>query len=212
MPRILLTSGPTREYLDPVRYLTNASSGRMGAALAETAIDRGFEVVIVSGPVDIEYPPAARVVPVLTTEEMLDAAIAEFPTCDGVIGVAAPCDFRPVVFSDQKLKKQGNGLQLDLVETPDILAALGRSKREGQWIVSFALETDDPRNRAIEKLKRKRADLIVLNGPAAIDAVETSVELIDPEGETVAHSEGPKSDIARQIVDTVVKRFLPQDD
>lgn len=179
----------------------------MGAALAETAVDEGFEVVIVSGPVDIVYPSSARVVPVVTTAEMLEAASAEFASCDGVIGVAAPCDFRPAVFSDSKLSKQGHGLRLDLIETPDILAALGKSKRDDQWIVSFALETDDPRNRAIAKLRRKRADLIVLNGPAAIDALQASVELIDAEGKTVVRIDGKKTEIARGIIDTVISRF-----
>src|SRR5215468_10746867 len=96
MARILITSGPTRQYLDPVRYLTNASSGRMGQALAQAAIDRGHTVTIVSGPVEIAYPVAARVIPVVSTEEMLEAAAAEFDGCDGLIGVAAPCDYRPV--------------------------------------------------------------------------------------------------------------------
>ncbi len=94
MARILITSGPTRQYLDPVRYLTNASSGRMGAALANAALELGHEVVIVSGPVQVVYPSAARIVPVISTEEMLAAVQTEFPTCQGVIGAAAPCDYR----------------------------------------------------------------------------------------------------------------------
>src|SRR6266436_5994340 len=95
MARILITSGPTRQYLDPVRYLTNASSGRMGRALVEAALALGHEVVVVSGPVEIDYTKAARVVPVTSTEEMLTAAGHEFESCDGLIGAAAPCDYRP---------------------------------------------------------------------------------------------------------------------
>src|SRR3954451_20832942 len=96
MARILITSGPTRQFLDPVRYLTNASSGRMGRALAEAALEFGHDVVIVSGPVDIDYPNSAKCVPVVSTEEMMAAATREFEFCDGLIGAAAPCDYRPV--------------------------------------------------------------------------------------------------------------------
>src|SRR5437868_4276576 len=107
MARILITSGPTRQYLDPVRYLTNASSGRMGAALAEAALALRHEVVIVTGPVSVEYPSTARVVPVITTDEMLAAARREFAGCDGVIGAAAPCDYRPEMVALHKLAKTG---------------------------------------------------------------------------------------------------------
>src|SRR3954464_10267241 len=103
MARILITSGPTRQYLDPVRYLTNASSGRMGKALAEAAIDVGHEVVIVSGPVEVKYPPQAEVIEIISTEEMLAECRRLFPGCDGVIGVAAPCDYRPVHVEPQKI-------------------------------------------------------------------------------------------------------------
>src|SRR5689334_15998371 len=114
LARILITSGPTRQYLDPVRYLTNASSGRMGAALAEAALASGHEVVIVSGPVDVAYPQAARVERVVSTEEMLVAARREFPSCDGLIGVAAPCDYRPVMVAASKIAKTGTPLELHL--------------------------------------------------------------------------------------------------
>ena len=97
LARILLTSGPTRQHIDPVRYLTNASSGRMGAALVQAAVDAGHEVIVVSGPVDVAYPARAKVVPVVSTEDMLAACQIAFPECDGLIGVAAPCDYRPSV-------------------------------------------------------------------------------------------------------------------
>ncbi|HEX3725066.1 MAG TPA: phosphopantothenoylcysteine decarboxylase, partial [Pirellulales bacterium] len=119
MSRILITSGPTRQYLDPVRYLTNASSGRMGAALADAALAHGHEVVIVSGPVSIEYPAGVEVLSVVSTEEMLEVASRVFPTCQGLIGVAAPCDYRPVRVSPGKISKTGEPLLLHLVETPD---------------------------------------------------------------------------------------------
>src|SRR4051794_23641137 len=141
MARILITSGPTRQYLDPVRYLTNASSGRMGAALAAAANERGHEVIVVSGPVGVEYPPGAEVRWIVSTEEMLAACQELFPTCDGVIGAAAPCDYRPVRVEQQKITKTGQPLELHLVETPDVIATLGATKRVGQWLVGFALET-----------------------------------------------------------------------
>src|SRR5271157_3677911 len=112
MPRILLTSGPTRQYLDPVRYLSNGSSGRMGKALAEAALEAGHEVLIVSGPVEIRYPRAARVIAVISTEEMLDACLNAFPKCDGLIAAAAPCDYRPKVVATQKIRKTGRTLDV----------------------------------------------------------------------------------------------------
>src|SRR5919109_1600409 len=128
MPRILITSGPTRQYLDPVRYLTNASSGRMGRALAEAALALGHEVVIVSGPVEVEYPPEATVVSVVSTEEMLTAAAMEFERCDGLIGAAAPCDYRPVRVEPNKIPKTGLPVDLHLIETDDVVATLGAKK------------------------------------------------------------------------------------
>ena len=105
MARILITSGPTRQFLDPVRYITNASSGRMGAALAGAALRREHEVVIVSGPVAIDYPDGAVVIPVVTTDEMLQVATREFENCNGAIGAAAPCDYMPRVVQEQKISK-----------------------------------------------------------------------------------------------------------
>src|SRR3954453_21780780 len=118
MARILITSGPTRQYLDPVRYLTNASSGRMGRALAAAALELGHEVVVVSGPVNVEYPKAADVRPIVSTEELLAVCKELFPSCGGAIGAAAPCDYRPVRVETQKIAKTGQPLMLNLVETP----------------------------------------------------------------------------------------------
>jgi len=127
MNRILITSGPTREYLDPVRYLSNGSSGRMGAALAEAVLQQGEMPVLVSGPATVSYPQKADVHWVETTDQMLQCCLKLVPQCAGVIGAAAPCDFRPVALSEQKIAKpkDGSGMTLRLVETPDILAALG---------------------------------------------------------------------------------------
>ncbi len=208
MARILITSGPTRQYLDPVRYLTNGSSGRMGSALAQAALDAGHEVVIVSGPVAIEYPSEAEVHSVITTDEMHQAAQDQFVRCDGLIGVAAPCDYRPVRVQRQKIAKTGSPLILELVETPDIVAALGAQKRPNQWVVGFALETQDHHFRALRKLEQKRCDLMILNSPSAMDATETSVEIVAPTGAILETASGPKSVVAAVILATIQHRLI----
>lgn len=207
MSRILITSGPTRQHLDPVRYLTNASSGRMGAALASAVIEAGYQAVIVSGPVDIEYPQAAEFVPVVSTEEMLEASLQVFPTCDGLIAVAAPCDYRPVVVASEKIRKTGEPLELRLVETPDIVASLAQIKGS-QWMVAFALETEDERMRALQKLERKSCDLIVINGPEAMHAVDTQVEVIDAAGRVLASLCGSKRQVAGNVVSVIQQRLI----
>ncbi len=210
--RILITSGPTRQYLDPVRYLTNASSGRMGRALAEAALALGHEVVVITGPVEIEYPAAARVVPVVSTEEMLEAAAAEFDDCDGLIGAAAPCDYRPVRVESHKINKTGQPIDLHLIETDDVVATLG-AKKGRRWVVGFALETEDHRLRALAKLERKFCDLIVSNSPSAISALTNDVEVLTPAGEAIATLAGPKEEVAQailQIIDSRLSRRAQQ--
>jgi phosphopantothenoylcysteine decarboxylase / phosphopantothenate---cysteine ligase len=209
MARILITSGPTRQYLDPVRYLTNASSGRMGAALAAAAIEQGHEVIVVTGPVSVEYPARALVRPIVSTEDLLAVCQDLFPTCDGVIGAAAPCDYRPLRVEQHKIAKTGQPLLLQLVETPDVMATLGATKRPGQWLVGFALETDDQRFRALTKLERKSCDLIVLNGPAAMDAADNQVEIFDKSGAVVAAVAGSKETVAARIMQVIQQRFMP---
>lgn len=208
MARILITSGPTRQYLDPVRYLTNASSGRMGSALANQALQRGHQVVIVSGPVNIVYPQDAEVHSVITTDEMLEVAGRFFPECDGLIGVAAPCDYRPLKVNDQKIPKTGQPLLLELVETPDVVASLAIAKRPHQWVVGFALETEDRHFRAITKMEHKCCDLMVLNGPQAIDSDQTELELIDPSGSVVGRFLGHKESVAAKIVGHIQRRLI----
>jgi phosphopantothenoylcysteine decarboxylase / phosphopantothenate---cysteine ligase len=210
MARILITSGPTRQHLDPVRYLTNASSGRMGAALAAAAIDAGHQVAIVSGPVDVEYPAAAEVIRVVSTEDMLAACLTAFPACDGLIAAAAPCDYRPVAVASQKIRKSGGPLKLELVETPDVVAALAAIKTASQWLVAFALETEDRHLRAMQKLERKSCDLIVLNGPEAIDAADTSVEILGKDGQTLGSFHGGKNVVAGEILGVIQRRFKPE--
>lgn len=206
--RILITSGPTRQYLDPVRYLTNASSGRMGAALTQAALEKGYEVVVISGPVSVEYPAEAEVHWIVSTEELLETAERLYPTCDGVIGAAAPCDYRPHRVASHKLAKTGEPLVLQLEETPDVVASLGQTKKPNQWAVGFALETEDQRFRAITKMERKCCDLMVLNGPEAMDALENQVEVLDRQGAVVAHLEGSKLQVARGILSAIESRLV----
>ncbi len=208
MARILITSGPTRQYLDPVRYLTNASSGRMGRELAAAALELGHEVLVVSGLVSVEYPAGAEVRHVISTEDLLATCQELFPACDGVIGAAAPSDYRPLLVQEQKIAKTGQPLVLNLIETPDVMATLGASKRAGQWLVGFALETDDQRFRALTKLEKKSCDLIVLNGPAAMDAADNDVEVLDKSGAVVAALSGSKQSVARGILRTIQERLI----
>ena len=203
MKRLLITSGPTREYLDPVRFLSNASSGKMGCALAKAAIDRGWQVVLVSGPVTIEYPPEAELHRVVSTAEMLEQALRLFPDCDAVIGAAAPCDYMPKIASEKKLSKAGFSGCFEFAETPDILAALGKIKRPDQMIVAFALETHDAQNRAMLKMERKNADYIVLNGPKAINADEVEITLYCRCGKCFPQFHGPKEEAASFILEKI---------
>lgn len=208
MSKILITSGPTRQYLDPVRYLTNGSSGRMGAALAQAALDLGHEVEVVSGPVSVEYPRRARVTHIISTEELLEACLKLFPNCDGLIAAAAPCDYRPRVVEIHKIAKTGAPLTLELIETQDVAALLGAQKRVDQWTVGFALETDDARFKAITKLEKKNCDLIVLNGPEAMDSLQNEVEILDRGGETAGRFHGSKESVAKGILEVIGARLI----
>ena len=203
MAHILITSGPTRQYIDPVRYLTNASSGQMGSCLADACLASGHDVTIISGPVSSKYPAKANVIPVVTTAEMLEAAVDLFPAVDGVIGAAAPCDYTPIIVSDRKIKKTGEGLTLHLKEPPDVIATLGATKKTTQWVVGFALETYAHRFRALRKLQAKCCNLIVLNGPSAMNSPNNSIEILDPAGAIVNAFVGTKHDVAVTILNAI---------
>lgn len=203
MAKILITSGPTRQYIDPVRYLTNASSGRMGGALAQSALQMGHQVTLVSGPVAVDYPVQAKVISVVTTQEMLTVVQQLFPEHDGLIGAAAPCDYMPRKILTEKISKDGRPLQLELVETPDVVASVATSKRDNQWVVGFALETDDRRFRAIVKMQRKCCDLMVSNGPTAIDSEMNDVEILASDGLLLAQVSGSKSQVADSILERI---------
>lgn len=205
---VLLTAGPTREYLDDVRYLSNASSGKMGYALAAAAIHAGWDVDLVSGPVSLSPPVGCRFHPVVTTAEMKQACLQEIPHCDGVIAAAAVCDFRPRRRQPGKITKTGAPLSFEFEETEDVLAELGRLK-EHRWIVGFALEARDPRENALRKLRHKGCDFILLNDPSAIGSENTAIELLDASGTVRETWSGSKQDVAMSIV-AWLQKHLPR--
>lgn len=197
--KILITAGPTREYLDDVRYLSNASSGRMGYALAESALRAGHRVVLVTGPVDLPPPVGCEVYAVETTAQMRDACVAAFPDCDGVIAAAAVCDYKPKQRIQGKIAKTGEAISIEMIETDDVLAELGRMK-DDHWIVGFALEAHNPRENALQKLRAKNCNWIVLNAPTAIGSETNAVELIDTSGEAIQSWSGTKTEVAANLI------------
>jgi len=203
--KIVIAAGPTREPIDPVRYLSNGSSGKMGYAIAGAAARRGAEVVVVSGPVELAAPYGVRVVPVTTSREMRDAVMAERIGAHAVFMVAAVSDYAPQA-SPSKLKKTGGPLTLVLEEGPDILAELGRTKGR-EILVGFAAETDDLLANAAKKLASKNADFIVANDVAAagigIGSDRNAVTILARDGAPLAVAEASKTEIAEAILDRV---------
>lgn len=203
--RVLVTSGATREYIDPVRFLSNASSGKMGAAIAFALIEFGFEPVVVSGLVGVSYPVGVEVYFVETTGEMLDKSVSIFGGCVGVIGAAAPCDYKPKNFSVQKIAKSesGVGLFIEFEQTADIIGELGKLKRSDQWSVGFALETESGKSNAMTKLRNKNCDFIVLNSPESINNDSATLKLFNTREELIANLTGNKKDIAKKLIKSI---------
>jgi phosphopantothenoylcysteine decarboxylase/phosphopantothenate--cysteine ligase len=203
--KVLVTAGPTVEDIDPVRYISNRSSGKMGYAVAEAARKRGAQVILVSGPSDLQFPNTIRV---RTTEEMRRAVMEYAPDADVVIKAAAPLDFRPKSVAEQKIKKTGADLAIDLEPTADILKELG-SRKNGQVLVGFAAETENHLEHGREKLKAKNLDLIVVNpvsGPdSAFDSDMNHATLIDASGQTEEIPLVSKQVMADKILDRVVQ-------
>ncbi|MGH9533710.1 MAG: bifunctional phosphopantothenoylcysteine decarboxylase/phosphopantothenate--cysteine ligase CoaBC [Terriglobales bacterium] len=201
---VLITAGPTREPLDPVRYFSNRSSGRMGFALARAAARQGARVVLIAGPATAEPPSDAviEVIRVSTAEEMAAAALARFATCDAAILAAAVADYRPARVAGAKLKKSAQPLQVEMVSTTDILAELGRRKA-GQLLVGFAAESGDPRAAAQAKRRAKNADLMVANDVSqpgvGFDSADNAVVLVTAAGEAPL-PRASKDQIAEQIL------------
>ena len=209
--RILITAGPTRERIDPVRYIGNFSTGKMGFALAEACAQAGAEVELVAGPVSLNtVSPLIHRTDVESAAEMYEAAATKFTQCDAAILCAAVADFTPAVKADQKLKREGDGLTLSLQPTTDIAAALGRAKRQGQKLVGFALETNDELAHAREKLKKKNLDFIVLNSlrdKGAGFAFDTNKITILSADDCVEFPLKSKTDVARDITDRLCALF-----
>ena len=203
---VLVTAGPTQEPLDPIRFLSNHSSGRMGFAVAEAARDRGARVILVAGPTEVAPPAGVEVLRVGTAEEMREAVLGRFGEATVVIKAAAVADYRPALARGQKLKKQDAPLRLDLEPTSDILGELGKRK-QGQILVGFAAETDDVVANARDKLAKKNLDLIVANDVRAADAgfgVDTNrVTLIGRAGAPGELSLLSKREVAERILDRV---------
>lgn len=208
MAHILLTAGPTRAYLDDVRFLTNASSGRMASAIAKAALAAGHKVTIVSGPVMVDYPRAARVIPVVTTADMLAACMQELPRINGVIAAAAPCDFEPEKRATGKIPRQGTALTIRLKPTTDVIATLARRAAARQWMVAFALEPGGDPARALEKITTKRCDLIVVNDLSAIDAAKTAVTVYDRSHARVGVKTGTKPAVATWLVRLIEETLM----
>ena len=203
--RLLILSGPTREYLDPVRYLSNASSGKQGIALAAEALARGHEVDLVQGPVHVSPPPECRTFSVVSTQEMLERARELHPACDALIGAAAVCDYRPDTSLDHKRKRHEGGWTLRLLPNPDILRELGGQK--GKRIhIGFALETDKLIENSLRKLEEKALDWIVANHPDAIEAEESSYTLLGADGSRRDLGRISKQALAGELLDLVESR------
>ena len=205
---LLITAGPTQEPLDPVRYLSNRSSGRMGYALAEAAQARGARVILVSGPVSLQPPAGAKVVPVRTAAEMRDAVFAHLEPATIIVKCAAVADFRPSAVATEKIKKTGAPLSLELEPTPDILAELGQ-KRGNRLLVGFAAETENLREYARRKLAAKNCDMIVANlvgqSDSGFEAESNEVVLALRSGEFILIERAPKREIADRILTQVRK-------
>ena len=205
--KILITAGPTYEKIDPVRFIGNYSSGKMGFALAEECSRRGAKVVLVAGPVSLTCTESIQRVDVESCKEMYEAAVGEFPNCDAAILCAAVADFRPETIAEQKIKRVGDELLLKLKPTQDIAATIGSMKGEGQRIVAFALETNEEESNAQRKLEKKNADFIVLNSTripgTTFQADDNQITIINKEGKK-SYAKKPKAEVARDIIDELV--------
>ena len=207
--KVLVTAGPTFETIDPVRFIGNYSSGKMGYAIADCAAARGADVTVVSGPVAIgPTRPSVKVINVESAREMLDACEKLFPSSDIAVMTAAVADYAPAETFDHKIKRESDGIAgISLVKNPDIAATLGSLKRDGQLLVGFALETDNELDNAADKLHRKHLDMIVLNSlrvPGAGFRTDTNqVSICYPDGSRKDYPLKPKTEVAADILDAI---------
>ena len=208
--KVLITAGPTYEKIDPVRFIGNYSSGKMGFALAEECRQRGAEVVLVSGPVGLQSPVGIRRIDVESADEMHAACLREFANMDAAILCAAVADFKPATIAPQKIKREGEKLTLELTATHDIAAALGREKRPGQVLAGFALETNNEEANAQKKLKSKNLDFIVLNSlrnEGTCFGTDNNMVSIISANDNRLFGLKPKAEVAKDIVDYLCEKM-----
>jgi phosphopantothenoylcysteine synthetase/decarboxylase len=197
----LITAGPTREPIDPVRYISNRSSGKMGYAIAEAALDVGHNVILISGPVNLARPRNAKVIYVSTSDEMFDAVHQHADDANVCVLCAAVADYKPAQVSPVKIKKRATQLSLELIPTRDILDSLGRLQNRKFLLVGFAAETDHLEANATKKLREKNCDIIVANNArVAIEADENELLILFRDGEKKKISRAPKEILARELV------------
>jgi phosphopantothenoylcysteine decarboxylase/phosphopantothenate--cysteine ligase len=197
--RFLITAGPTREPIDPVRYLSNRSSGKMGYAIAEAAIEAGHEVVLISGPVQVDRPRGVAVIPISTSDEMFAVVRQHTSRCDILVMCAAVADYKPAKVSKNKIKKRGDNISLELVPTRDILKSLPKDRQ--YLVIGFAAETEDVEANARKKLQEKNCDVIVANDARiGMESDENEVEIFFKNGETKKISRASKKIIARELI------------
>jgi len=209
--KVLITAGPTYERIDPVRFIGNYSTGKMGFAIAETFAERGHDVVLVAGPVQIktEHPRIHRI-DVESAGQMYDAVMREFTSVDGAVLCAAVADFTPISVADKKIKREGDNLVIELKPTQDIAAAVGRAKQPNQFLVGFALETNDEEAHALDKMRRKNLDFIVLNSlkdkNACFGYDTNKVTILKSNGEKHEYPLKSKKEVSQDIYDNIMLR------
>lgn len=214
--RVMITAGPTYEKIDPVRFIGNYSSGKMGFALAEECARRGAEVTLIAGPASAQFCSSSvvngqlRRIDVESCQQMYEVAVETFRKVDAAILCAAVADFRPVEVADRKIKRVGDELTIRLVPNPDIAAAIGKMKCDNQVLVGFALETDDEQQNAIHKLEKKKLDFIVLNSlrnkGTCFQSDENQISIISRDGQK-DYDRKPKTEVARDIIDELSRRL-----
>jgi phosphopantothenoylcysteine decarboxylase/phosphopantothenate--cysteine ligase len=208
--KILITAGPTYEKIDPVRFIGNYSSGKMGFALAEECAQRGADVTLIAGPVSVKCSDTIHRINIESCQQMYEAATEAFPRHDAAILCAAVADFRPETVAEKKIKRQGDDLVIRLKPTYDIAASLGKMKQPHQRLVAFALETNDEETNAQQKLQKKNADFIVLNSTripgTTFQSDDNQITIISSEGKK-EYAKKPKSEVAKDIIDELAKRL-----
>ncbi|WP_444373440.1 bifunctional phosphopantothenoylcysteine decarboxylase/phosphopantothenate--cysteine ligase CoaBC [Prevotella sp.] len=209
--KVVITAGPTYEKIDPVRFIGNYSSGKMGFAIAEECLRRGADVTLVAGPVSLTCSSGIRRLDVESCQDMYDATTSEFADADVAILAAAVADFRPALVADRKIKRGKDDMVITLCPTHDIAAALGASKKAGQTLVAFALETNDEEANAMRKLEKKNADFVVLNSlrneGTCFRTDQNQIEIVSRDGKT-SYEKKSKADTASDIVDYLEKVVL----